>query len=127
MRSAPLAMTMASWPASAANLLGAETNGRPVSSAMTAATRGSEFGVGVEAGAHCGSSRCQLVEVVEGVFDPTDVGIELGHVPGEFLAEGEGNGIHQVGAADLDDCLELLRLALKFVTQVPDRRQQPVD
>ena len=43
-RSAPLAMTRASWAARAANLLGAVTNGSPVSSAMAAATRAPNSG-----------------------------------------------------------------------------------
>ncbi len=43
-RSAPLAATMASWAASAANLFGADTNGSPVSSAIFAATRSANSG-----------------------------------------------------------------------------------
>ena len=42
--SAPLAITSASCAASAANLLGAETNGSPVSSAIFAAARSANSG-----------------------------------------------------------------------------------
>ena len=42
--SAPEVKTVASWPASAANLLGALTNGRPVSSARRRATRSANSG-----------------------------------------------------------------------------------
>ena len=42
--SAPEAKTAASWPASAWNLLGAVTNGSPVSSAIRRATRSANSG-----------------------------------------------------------------------------------
>jgi hypothetical protein len=43
-RSAPLANTSASWAASAENLSGADTNGKPVSSAIRSATRSANSG-----------------------------------------------------------------------------------
>ena len=55
-----------------------------------------------------------------------EVGVELGHVAGELLAEGEGHGVHQVGAADLGDAGEGVGLGGQGVPQVADRGQQPV-
>ena len=102
-RSVALAWTRASWAARAANLLGAETKGSPVISAMWAAPRVAELGVGVEARPHRGATQRQLVEVGETGLDPLEIGVELGHVPRELLAQGERHGVHEMGAPDLHD------------------------
>ena len=117
-RSAPLVMTSASWAARAANLLGAVTNGSPVSSAMAAATRTPNSGWVLRPVPDGRAAGGELVEVVEGQLDPPHVGVELGDVAGELLAEGEGDGVHQMGPADLGDAGERLRLGRQRIPQV---------
>ena len=108
--SAPLANTSASWAASAANLFGADTNGRPVSSAISAAAPVGELGVGVEPGADRGAADGELVEPGQHLLDALEVGVELRHVAAELLAERERHRVLQVRAADLHDVGELVRL-----------------
>jgi hypothetical protein len=57
--------------------------------------------VRVETGAHGGAARRQFVESLEHDVQSREVGVELGDVAGELLAEGERHGVHQVGATDL--------------------------
>ena len=124
MRRAPLAQTSASWAARAANLLGAVTNGRPVSSAIAAATRSPNSGWVLSPVPTAVPPGRQLVEAREGLLDPLEVGVELGHVAGELLAQREGDGVHQVGPADLGDPGEGLGLGGERVAQAPHRGQQ---
>ena len=88
-RSAPLVVTRASWAARAANLLGAVTNGQPGQLGDGRRHPGAELGMGVEPGPDGRPAGGQLVEVVEGGLDAAEVGVELGDVAGELLAQGE--------------------------------------
>ena len=106
-RSAPWVKTSASWAARAANLFGAVTKGRPVTSAIWRGHPLAELGVRVQAGAHRGPPGRQLVEPGKRQLDALDVRRQLGHVPGEFLPEGERHRVHEVGAPDFGDVLEL--------------------
>ena len=58
--SAPCACTIASWVASASNLLGAVTKAQPVSRASSSATRRRQLGMRVEPGAHRRAAERQL-------------------------------------------------------------------
>ena len=86
--SAPDAKTVASWPASAANLFGAVTNGRPVSSAMRARDALGELRVAVDARSRppCPPSAISY-RPGQRRLDPRDVAVELGDVAAELLAE----------------------------------------
>ena len=125
-RRAPWVKTRASWAARAANLLGAVTKGSPVMAAIAAATRCAELGVRVEAGAHRRAAGRQLVEAGQGQLDALEVGVQLGHVAGELLAQGERDGVHQVGAPDFGDVGVGDFLLVQRVAQRRHRRQQPV-
>ena len=59
-------------------------------------------------------------------LDPLDPEPDLGRVAAELLAEGDRDGVHQVGAAGLDDVGELRRLRLQRRLQPAHRRQQVV-
>src|SRR5205085_9930803 len=52
--------------------------------------------------------------------------VDLGHVAGEFLPQGERHRVHQVSAADLDDGGELGGLGGERVAQRLGGRQQAV-
>ena len=106
--SAPWAKTIASCAASASNLFGAETNGRPVRAASSAATRGAEVGRRVQAGADRRAAERQLAQVRQGGAHVRQAVVELGDPAGDLLAERERRRVLQVGAADLDDVGELL-------------------
>mgnify|MGYP003693621371 CR=1 FL=1 len=109
-RSAPLAITRSSWAASAANLLAAETNGRPVSSAILRRDGLAEAGGRVEPGADRGAADREGAEARRASRSiRAEVGVELGDVAGELLAERERHRVLQVGAADLHDVVELAR------------------
>ena len=70
--SAPCSSTMASWAASASNLLGAVTNGRPVIVGDLGRERLGEALLGVEAGADRGAALGQLVDPRQGRLHPLD-------------------------------------------------------
>ena len=53
--------------------------------------------------------------------------VELGHVATELLTQGEGSGVHEVGAAGLDDCVELFGLRRQRVSEAADGGQQVLD
>ena len=110
--SAPCSATSASWAASAANLFGAVTNGRPVSSAICCAPRVRELRVRVEAGADGGAAERELVAPRQRVARSRRRRVvELRDPAGDLLAERERRRVLQVRAADLDDVRERLRLA----------------
>ena len=121
---APLANTTASWLASAANLFGALTNGRPVSSAIVAATDFAEPLGCVEPGADRGPADREFVQPGQRELDPFEVGVELGDVATELLTERQRHRVLQVGATDLDDVGELLRAALERVAELPTLGEQ---
>ena len=78
-----------------------------------------ELGMGVEAGPHRRAPEGQLVEVGQARLDPGDVGVELGHVARELLAQGQRHGVHEMGAADLHDVGEGVGLVRQRVAQGP--------
>ena len=67
-----------------------------------------EAGRRVQAGADRRSSQGQFVQIGQGGRDALQVGVELGDVTGELLAERQRYGILQVRAADLDEIAELV-------------------
>ncbi len=68
-RSAPLVVTTASCADRAANLLGADTNGWPVSAAILAAARVAEVGMRIETRADRGAPERQGIETRQGAAD----------------------------------------------------------
>ena len=115
--SVPLVKTISSWLASAANLLGADTNGKTGEVGDACGDRLGEAFRCVEPGADRGAAGRQFVQARQGRLDPRDVGIELRDVAAELLAERERDGVLQVRAPDLDDVGELLRPSRERVTQ----------
>ena len=76
-----------------------------------------ELGVRVEPGADGRAPGGQLVEAGEGLLEAPEVGVELGDVARELLAQREGDGVHQVGPADLGHLVERLGLLCERVAQ----------
>lgn len=64
---------------------------------------GAELFVGVDAGADGGAADGEFGEGVEGAVEAFLSVVELGGEAGEFLAEADGCGVLEVGAADFDD------------------------
>ncbi len=64
----------------------------------------------VEAGADGGAAEREGVDRLECLVGAIDGAFELHCVAAELLAEPDRGGIHQVGAADLEDVVELLSL-----------------
>ena len=100
---APWLITMASWAASASNLLGAVVNGRPVMAAMRSATFSAKPIGRIEAGADGGAALGQLHQRRQRLLDARDAVLDLLRVAGELLAERQRRCILRMGAADLDD------------------------
>ena len=124
--SAPWANTSAPCDASASNLFGAVTNGRPVMAADSFGKRLGEAALGVEAGADRGAALRQRIKLLQAGFDARDAGRHLRGIAGEFLAERQRRRILGVGAADLDDGTEFFGLRLQRGLQMCQRRQQPL-
>ena len=115
--SAPCACTTASFAASASNLLGAVTKGRPgelgdlLRHPLGVALRG------VEARAHRGAAERELVQVRQRALQVAQRLVDLRDVPAELLAQRERGRVLQVRAADLHHALEGLRLLRERVAQ----------
>ena len=123
---APWAKTMASWAASASNLLGAEVNFMPVKAAIRSANASAKptgalrpVPTAVPPWASSISRGMRLLDTLDAVLD-------LLGVAGKLLAEGEGRGVLGVGAADLDDLGERLRLVVERVPELLQGRDQAV-
>ena len=108
--SAPCAKTISSCAESAANLLRMRAEGK--SGEFGDLLRGAlgKFGMRVQPGADRGSADGQIVKPVEHLLQALDVALQQAGPAAEFLAEGERHGVLQVGAADLHDVVEFLRL-----------------
>jgi hypothetical protein len=79
---------------------------------------------GVETSADSGTTLSQVAQVGKSGLDTLDVTVELGDVARELLAKSKGSGVLQVGAADLDNVLELVDLHLEGVAEGLERRQK---
>src|SRR5690606_14343374 len=86
-----------------------------------------EAGGGVDAGAHRGAAERELGEPRQGGLDPGDAVAHLGGVAAELLPQGDRGGVHEVGAAGLDDVGELLGLAFQGAGEGVERGQQVAD
>ena len=80
----------------------------------------------VEARADGGAAERDLAQPLAAVADALDPLAHLRGVAAELLAEGDGDGVHQVRAAGLDDVVERLRLRLERGGKRLERRQQVV-
>ena len=115
---APCAKTISSCAESAANLLPMRAEGQSGEFRDLLGGALGEFGMRVQAGADGGAADGQIVESVEHLFEALDVALEQASPAAEFLADGERHGVLQVGAADLDDVVELLGLGGNGVVHV---------
>ena len=64
---------------------------------------GGEVGMGVQPGAHGGSTQRHLTDDRERGRDVRPCAADLLRIAGELLAQGHRNGIHQMGTTGLDD------------------------
>jgi hypothetical protein len=78
----------------------------------------------VETSADGGTTLGQHAQARKGRLDTLNAVLKLSNVAGELLAKGQGSGILQVGAADLDDLLEGLALGLEGVLEGDQGRQE---
>ena len=124
--SAPDASTIPSRAACASNGSAGAEIVSPVSSRQQLAHPRGELGMRVEAGAGRGAAERDLAEPRQRVLDARDALAHLRGVAGELLAERDGDGVHPVRAARLDDVVELLRLRLERGGELLHRRQQVV-
>ena len=85
-----------------------------------------EFRMGVEAGADRRAALGQRQHARKRRLHPLGAQSHLRDIAREFLAEGDGRRVLQVGPADLDDGGERLGLRLERVVQVLQGGQQPV-
>ncbi len=80
----------------------------------------------VEAGADRGAAERQLAQMGQGGVQVALPLLQLGDPAGDLLPQGEGGGVLQVGAANLDDVVEGGGLAGQGLLQGGEGRQQPV-
>ena len=85
---------------------------------------GAELRMRVQAGAHGRAAQRQGVHRAQRMAQAVAAQAELGHITAQLLAQGDGGGVLQVGAADLDDAGERLCLGGQGVAQGGQRRQQ---
>ena len=123
---APEAKVVAPWPARPTNLLGIETKGRPVSSAIRAATRSANSGWALRPVPTAVPPRAISWRPGQRRPEPGEVAVEHRHVAGELLAEGERHGVLEVGPADLHDPRPGLGLGVEGVAQGRHRRDEPL-
>ena len=82
---------------------------------------------GVDAGTNRGAAQGDFGNTGQGGVDALNTVAHLGCVARELLAQGYGGGVHQVGAAGLDNVFELHSLALQGLGQVFQRRDQVLE
>jgi len=85
-----------------------------------------EVGVGVEAGADGGAADGQVAGPGVRLPDAAEGEIELRHPPADDLAEGDGRGVLEVGAADHDDVGVVGRLGGQGGAEASEGRVEPV-
>ena len=124
--SAPDSSTSASRLPCASNGSSGALTVRPVSAASFSRTRAGELRVRVEAGAGRRAAERDLGDLRQRVLDAPAAEPHLRGVAGELLTERDGHGVHQVGAAGLDDVGERLGLGGERGLQALERGQQPV-
>ena len=76
-----------------------------------------ETGGGVEPGSHRRATDGQLLHLGQAQTQAVEAELQLGDIATELLAEAEGHGVLQMGAADLDDRGELLSAAAQGLDQ----------
>ncbi len=80
----------------------------------------------VQARTDCGPANREIVKAVEHLLQAGDVAIEQAGPAAKLLPNGERNGVLKMGAPDLDDRVEFLRLRQQRVAHVLDRRNERV-
>ena len=83
-----------------------------------------ELGMRIQTGADGGAAQRQFGQMRKRGLNVRDAVLELGYVAREFLAQGQGRRVLQVGAADLDDVIEGFRLGHERISQLLDRGNQ---
>jgi len=73
--------------------------------------------MGVESRADGGAADGEGLQTGKALAEAGEVGIEHGDVAGELLTEGDGSGVLEMSAADLDDVGELFGLRVEGVTK----------
>lgn len=86
-----------------------------------------KLGVRIESGADGGSAEGEFVNGIEGLAEAFEILVKLHDVAGEFLAEGERNGVHQVSATDFDDVVELDGFGMERLAELCDSGNESVD
>ena len=107
-------------------LVGRGDEGDPGQAGDFAGDPAGVFGMGVEAGADGGAAERELVERGQRGLGAADAVGDLLDVTAELLAERERHGVHEVGAADLDDIVPSVGLGGERVVQVREGGQQVV-
>ena len=85
-----------------------------------------KFHVGIQARAHGRAAGGQLQQRRQRCRDDVLGKVQLRHIAGKFLAQGQGRGILQMGAADLDDVGKFRGLRIEGGAQLAQRRQHGV-
>ncbi len=85
-----------------------------------------ELGVAVEAGADGGAAEGEFgEEIVVGCALKAHEGeLHLAGVAGEFLTEADWGGVHEMGAADLEDVVKRRGFGVEGSMEVPERRDE---
>ncbi|BAC17880.1 hypothetical protein [Corynebacterium efficiens YS-314] len=86
-----------------------------------------EVGGGVDAGADGGTTDGQLTQTWQGGLDALDAELDLACVAAELLAQGDRDGVHEVGAAGLDHGIPLVGLLGQGLVQHLQARDQVID
>ena len=123
-RSAALTLTIASSADKAANLLGAEVNGSPVSFGENPRDRLAETRVRVQSGADRRSADRQRHQSLAGALNSRDRLVELSRPARNHLSQSQRRRVLQMRAADHHDMGKGLRLGVQRVAQLSDGRQQ---
>ena len=86
-----------------------------------------ELSGGIQAGTGCGTADGELAQAREGSLNALDAELHLAGVAAELLAQGDWGGVHEVGAAGLDDVREFLRLLGQGLVQDLQARDEVID
>ena len=85
-----------------------------------------KFRMRVQPGAYGGSADRQIVESFERLLQALDVALQQAGPAAEFLPDGQGHGVLQMRAANLDDVVKFLRLGGDRIVNGLDRRNQRI-